>query len=541
MPTNTVHTDYELGFGSSHATPEVEYADHGFGAPFSITISNPFDETEDYIYRNVSETGHGDPYRKTNFFIEGDKTKFSDDGGEVLVIKGLFQNLLPNTPVLKPIGPFQIDFEAVSDGKAYKAYSGVPQIRKLLYTTINQDKMYVCLPVMPKGLYNIKIYYGDGFANFSTITSAIEIIHRNRFDKALAIRANLPAYLDAGERSDNIVAGQDYKSNETNLAVLTKAFAEICDYAFPNAYTVTTGALERGDTTINVETTLRFADSGIIYVGNEKVIYEGKTNTSFTGCSGIRQSLPKNVRVETREGDYAAIPNFILRRHDDLIKPKWALLDQNWDEAFLTMHYGERSAMAVNFQYLYHLFENVSPSSVGSYNSLTRTFSANTVGFVKNVFSQKYCRIADKTYHIESVNESANTMVLTEYGCAYWNKAIKNTKIVGGVETNIPTVLTLEVLPFWVREDDKGLFRIEVETSIFTEDLGFIDKDHIDRNIYLGDDDISDGERSLLRHLASGIKGEVLRRDFFGAKWPLTINQDIRDPLLIIEPTRNLV
>ena len=36
MPTNTVHTDYELGFGSSHATPEVEYADHGFGAPFLL-------------------------------------------------------------------------------------------------------------------------------------------------------------------------------------------------------------------------------------------------------------------------------------------------------------------------------------------------------------------------------------------------------------------------------------------------------------------------------------------------------------------------
>ena len=541
MPVNTVHTDYELGFGSSHTTPEIEYADHGFGAPFSITISNPFDETEDYIYRNISETGYGDPYRKVNFFIEGNKTKFSDDGGEVLVIKGLWDNLLPGTPKFKPIGPFQIDFEAVSGGKTYRAYSGVPQIRKLLYTTINQNKMYVCLPVMPKGLYNIKIFYGDGFVNTSTITSAIEIIHRNRFDKALAVRANLPAYLDAGERSDNIVAGQDYKIDETNLAVLTKAFAEICDYGFPNAYTVTTGALERGDQTINVETTLRFADSGTVYIGNEEVLYTGKTNTSFTGCSGIRKNLPRNARVETREGDYAAIPNFILRRHDDLIKPKWALLDQNWDEAFKTMHFGERSAMAVNFQYLYHLFENVSPSSIGSYNSLTRTFTANTAGFIKNVFEQKYCRISGKTYHIESVNESNNTLVLTEYGCAYWNKPIRNTQIISGVETNIPTVLTVEVLPFWVKEDDKGLFRIEVETSIFTEDLGFIDKDYIDRNIYLGDDDISDGEKSLLRHLASGIKGEVLRRDFYGAKWPLTINQDIRDPLLIIEPTRNLV
>lgn len=529
MPTNTVHTNYEIGFGSCHTTPEVEYADMGFGAPFTITISNPFAETEDYIYRNVSETGHGDPYAKTNFYLEGGKTKFSDDGGEQAVIRGRFGDLLVDTPPRKPIGPFQIDFISVATGTEYRAYSGVPQQRRLFFTTINQDKMYVGIPIMPKGLYNIRLLWGEAFINKALITNGIEIVHRNRFDKAIAIRQGLPAYMNRGEVSDNIVPEQNYKA-ESNLAVLSKAFAEICDYSMPNAYTVTTADVHLGDTTIPVETTLRFEDSGTFYIENLEITYTGKTNTSFTGCSGIERTVHKNVRVETRERDFAEIPNFILRRHDDLVKPKWAMLNADWDNAFLSMHYGERASMTVNFQYFYHLFRNVSPKATGTYVSATRALTFTSPDFVKEVFSQKYCRIGGKTYHIEKADEPTKTLTLTEYGCAYWN-APKFDNL---------AQLEIEILPFWIVRDAGGLFRVEIEGTIFNDDLGFIDKDYIDLNIYLGDADLAEDESALLRHLAAGVKGEVLRRDFFGARWPLSIIQDIRDPLLVVEPTRNL-
>lgn len=529
MPIKTVHTQYELGFSSPHAIPEVEFSDLGFGDPDSITISNPFDETDDYIYSNIGNQGFGDPFGNNNLYIEGNKTKFSDDGGEVAEIRGRFDVILPGTPKFSPIGPFQVDFVSVSTGDSYKAFSGVPQKRRNLFTTINQDKLYVCLPVMPKGLYNIEVFYGDGFINKTTITSGIEIIHRSRYDKALSARQSLPKFLNTGEVSDNIVPGQDYKE-ESNIAVLTKAFAEICDYAFPNAYTVTTQNVKRNDSVVFVESTLRYPESGSFWIGEDFVQYTGKSATSFTGCTGIERPHIKNTRVETRERDYAAIPNFTLRRHSDLKKPKWPVLGDVWESAFNVMNYGERAAMSVNFNFFYHLFQNVSPRAEASYNASNRKITFTDSDFAKNVFIQKYCRIGDNTYHIETVDELTNTATLTKYETSYWNAAPAED-----LEN-----IVVEVLPFWVRFDEGGLFRIEMDGSIFKEDLGFIDKDFINLNIYLGDNELSENESALLRHLASGVKGEVKRRDFYGDKWPLTITQDIRSELLVVEPSRNL-
>lgn len=527
----TVHTNYEIGFGSCHTTPEVEYADMGFGAPFEIQIDQPFDESLSYCYRNVAEQGHGDPYGNFNIYIDGDKQKFSDDGGEIAILRGDFQDLLPGTPKFKPIGPFQVDFISVSDGTRYKSFSGVPQKRRNLFTTINQNKMHVCLPVMPKGLYNVEVFWGEGFVNKAQITSGIEIIHRNRFDKALAVRNNLPRFYNVGELSDNIVPSQDYKK-ESNIAVLTKAFAEICEYGFPNAYTVLTQKAERDTDVLHVETTLRYPESGIVYADGEKITYTGKTNTTFTGCTGVRKDIIKNTRVESKERDYAGIPNFTLRRHDDLIKPRWPLVGDSWEGAFNVMHLGERAAMPVNFNFFYYLFQNIIPKDTGTYNSADRTLSFVDPDFLKEVFTQKYCRIGGKTYHIEKVNLPMKQITLTEYGCSYWHAAPDY-----GDELQ---QLEIEILPFWIRRDEGGLFRVEMEGSIFREDLGFIDKDYIDLNIYLGDADVGEQESALLRHLAAGVKGEVLRRRFYGGNWPLTINQDIRSPLLVIEPSRDL-
>jgi hypothetical protein len=527
---NTVHTQYELGFSSPHATPEVEYSDMGFADPYDITITNPFGDGNTHIYKNKGNQGFGDPYGKTNLYIEGNKSKFSDDGGEIAIIRGKFSDLLPSTPDFQPIGPFQIDFISVSNpSQSYTAYSGVPQNKRLLWTTIHQDKMYVCLPVMPKGLYNLKLFYGNGFINTTTITAGIEIIHRSRFDKAIAIRHNLPGYLNRGNISDNVKPSQVYKT-ESNIAVMTSAVAESLDYAFPNSYTVTTQNIYKGDTTINVESTLRFPSSGSIFIDGFKISYTGKTNTTLTGVSGIIKTIQINSRATTKEtGNYAEIPNFILRQHDDLAKPNWPLTGSNWEAAFNVMHYGERSAMSVNFEYFYQLFKPVTPKKLATYTLATKTLTFSDANTAKTVFNQKYCKIASKIYHIETASESNNTIKLTPFATSYWNEP----------DLSNASVYSVEILPFWIREDNNGKFSVEMESSIFAEDLGFIDKDHLDRNIYLGSYDIEDG--TLLRHLAAGILGSVKRRNFYGDNWGITINQDIRSASLVISPARNLV
>jgi hypothetical protein len=55
-------------------------------------------------------------------------------------------------------------------------------------------------------------------------------------------------------------------------------------YRSTDAVDALDGGINTTATTINVEATQRFSDSGTLLIGSEQVTYTGKTSTSFTGC-----------------------------------------------------------------------------------------------------------------------------------------------------------------------------------------------------------------------------------------------------------------
>lgn len=540
----TVHTQYEIGFATPHLNPNPEYYDHGYADTYEITVDNPFDSVDTFVYRNNGNRGFGDPYGNIGAYIDGQNVRFSDNGGQIAVVRANFQDTYEDGfPLGRPLGPYRLILSNINgDGILYPTNSGVAGRKRNLYTTINQDKLYACLPVMPKGTYNATLYWGDGFVNKTEIYNALTIVHRNRYDKTIATRNKMPSWLNRGNISDNYLPSQNYVKNESNFAILTESFAEVLDYTVSNVYTVVTTKAKRGDTSIAVETTLSFPSSGYIRIGNQRLYYGSKTDTSFDDIeTPIEYIIRTNTRVEPDKADFSAVYNYFDRLHLDLNKPKWQMRDEDWMKAFRTIKFGEKQNVPVILQYLYHLLAS-------SITPITCTVASSGEVLVPNVdepqfvdaYRNKFIVLERKTgpdtfeyrwFKLDRV--SAGIAYLSKYGCSYFMGTF-----FGENEDWLNEEVVARVLPFWIEKDFDAHFKIVLDNAVLPINPGFIDVDYIDYNIYLGADDLGRGT-NLLKFLVSGVKGEFTTRDWgHDDEWPRSLIQDFRSPALVIEPSR---
>lgn len=542
--TNVVHTNFECGFGTPNSVPDPTYYDHGFGATESITISNPFAEVEDYVYRNTSERCFGDPHGNIGAYVDGDDVRFSDNGGQIAVIRAKFKDTYENNfPQNKSLGPYRVVFESITnDGVIFPSYGGVSGRGKNLYTTINQDKLYACLPVMPKGQYNARIYWGDGFLNRIDIFNALTIVHRNRYDASISIKSKMPAWLKRGKVSDNYLPSQAYKKGEdSKIAVLTESFAEVLDYTVSSSYTVTTAIVKRGATSIPVETTLSFPDKGYIFIGRQKLYYKSKTDVSFDGIeTALTHIIRKNARVEPNTSEFASLYNFFDRNHLDILKPKWQMRDEDWMKAFKVIKFGEKQNTPVIFQYLYHLLASSItpiPCTVSSSGEVLNPTTATTfVEAYRNKFVVLEKDLGNEEYErrwFKLNTTSAGVGYLSKYGTSYHMGTY-----FGENSDWLNETVTARVLPFWIEKDSGCQFKIVLDEAVLPINPGFIDKDFIDFNVYLGADDIGRGT-NIFKFLVAGVKGEFTVRDWgHDTDWPRSLIQDFRPQSLILEPSR---
>jgi len=58
----------------------------------------------------------------------------------------------------------------------------------------------------------------------------------------------------------------------------------ICEQRAPLAVTALTSGITISDTTVPVGSTQHFLNADYVFIGNERVTYTGKTDTTFTGC-----------------------------------------------------------------------------------------------------------------------------------------------------------------------------------------------------------------------------------------------------------------
>jgi len=275
----------ETGFGSLSFNPLPEYNDAGFGSP----TRSLYDGVEVSI-GDARDTGFGSPYDNYRYPIElrGEFASVPDDGGTLikLVTKWweLWDNTIPPKHTLRDaeLGPFYVDFISVDTGTRYR---GIGDTKRKCFTNFSMDTLYVGVPVLPRGAYNLEINWQ--VINTIIIRDALTIKCRPRIKEAYNIRKHVPHVLKRGPhilRNDPIGI---YKG-ESHLSALLKSVAERIQDLSGRPSTGLASSLTWGASTINVESTIGFPDSGTLIIDGHKVKYTSKTDNSFDGINYLK-------------------------------------------------------------------------------------------------------------------------------------------------------------------------------------------------------------------------------------------------------------
>lgn len=500
-------TGQETGFGSPQIRlvgGGVEVGDAGFGAAWDFD----FNGNE---YTNYSERGFGDPFDKIDLRIVGaEKGLFlPDDGGTTLEFRGDFTQIFDNFRIPlpkpeKPIGPFKVKFINTEDPSlVYFGESGLPGYRTKIFTNSNQKQMFVCTPSMIKGTYNIVLSYKDVYS--LDFEETIEVIHRLRNDKTLSMRSNLPKFINSGYKSDGdiIPSEQYYPKSESNVAVLLHSISQLFNHMYSSDYTIVTNYFKKGDSILNVESTLSFPYEGTLYLDNgQEINYSGKNATQFLNITGETSIIEKETRVFLRNQNIIEIENYYKVKNYGFHKPSNNIRQQDWLDSFNIIEYGERASQKVLFEYLYQLFKNL--NLVRFANIDGNTIENPTEGVWNTSHDQRICKIENKFYFIRNIADVGGEkyLYLDDIGNTYWNAS----------PDFVRTERRIEILPFMITEDFNGLFEITFEKSVFQRVEGFIDLDFIDLNIFLEGADFDNNTKNNLNlnlFVAGGVKEKI--------------------------------
>lgn len=545
---------YEIGFGSISLPEDLLpdfWHDHGFGAPFEATI--PIDASDPnspvYCYRNTAEEGFGDPYtaikgKKPPRINEGGLVEFSDNGGMLGIAFAEFNEAFTNALPNRPLGPFTAFIRHTITGEEHQLFSAIPGQGYALFTTNNQDKIYFALPFCAKGEYDFFLkWFDNNVLQTFTLAKAIKILHRQRNDKTMAIRANLPEFWAAGPRSDNYNSPDLYIKNETTNAVLTSMVGEVFNKLWFNDYTITKAIYTTDQTTLEVESTLGFPKKGTFIVDGLKVTYTDKTDTSFLGCSGIDKIIHPTSRVHFDHQEFSEIDNYWKILNNKLYKPAYVIDDESWLRAFNTIEFGEHVCWTVLFSYYRHLFNIITYTEdvllTGSSTISPVVADPASSPMLQNAaFRNRLVEINGQIFKTLGYNGNRTGILLDRVGCTYWNGAFENGDLTKPVLDN-DTIYSATFLPFIIKKDNNGEFIFDLEETSLPTVAGFIDHDFIDFNIYFGGSEVGpETDLNMNKLLAAGIKGFITRSldPTLNSVWPVTFPGFPNPNQFVIQP-----
>lgn len=530
----------ELGFASPttyNLATGVEYVGGGFGAPQTIT------DGDGDTYSHNQEQYFGDPHSNILMnILDKEDLLIPDNGGEILQLRGPFDQLFNTFNIdapqfEKPIGPFFAKF--ISDdvvGREYDAFSGLSSYKTKLYTDITGKSLTICTPVMEQGDYTLRIYYGQGRIEYFEFNDTLKVVHRLRNDKTLSIKSQCPNYWNVSERSDAVKLDTQYrKRDESNLSKILHSVGQNFNNIYNSDYTLTKDETLKNETILEVESTIDFPSKGVLHLDDGHVLnYTGKTHNTFTGITGIYKPIEKRIRVAAENLELNVIDNFYKVQNNGFYKPLAHITEKEWLSAFNIVEFNERSSEQVIFKYFYELMKKINlikqVNITGSIVSAPLDASSWNCSHI-----QRYCKITNSSgesrfFFIvsEDPNNSAQ-LQLAETGSSYFNGAVdKNQERENGFDTG---QYTIEIIPWNITQDYKGVFQIELEKTVFNSFQGYIDKDYIDRNIFLDGSDLDNNSQRNLNldiFVAAGITDKLrLRRqceDFFGTYFRVDVN-----------------
>lgn len=153
-------------------------------------------------------------------------------------------------------------------------------------------------PRLAVGAYTVIVRY-DGVEQ---IAGEIDVYRRMRTSHEYALRAALPSAYATGARTlegDTLLdsaAPAATEETHTVLSTLTRVFGQ--SLAELNAASVITRTTAPpSGSTVHVESTLGFSDSGALWLEGERYEYTGRTSTTFTGVADLPLSTPTGAKV----------------------------------------------------------------------------------------------------------------------------------------------------------------------------------------------------------------------------------------------------
>lgn len=533
----------EVGFGSptiyDQNTNEELVGDAGFGAPEYITAHDNLTE-----WCIDAETGFGDPWNGISLVLQND-IKLSDHGGDLLALRGRFDMLFDTFDIEapsfeKPVGPFFAKFISNSvNGLEYDAFSALPGLKTQLYTNISQDEMKLATEPMLQGPYTLRIFFGQTGGEYLDFPQTIEVVHRLRNDKTLSIKNSMPRHLKVGLRTDHdVLSTQYYKKDESTFSKVIHSIGQNFNHMYNQDYTLTTQTHPTNVSILHVETTLDFPDTGTLLINDgQELQYTGRTNTTFTGISGMKDIIAKRVRVSKPNPELVDIDNYYKVQNNGFYKPISSISEKEWLTAFNIVEHNERHSEQVIFQYFYNLLKRL--NLVKQVNIVGDRISAPLDSSSWNCqHIQRICKIGDRFHFIMCKDPDDETgLQLDNFGCSYWNGSTNASQgRPNGYESG---EYTLEILPWNIEQDHLGRFTISLEKTVFNSFQGYIDRDYIDRNIYLDGIDLDNSTQRNLNldiFVAGGIidKLELKKQcdEFFGTYF----RSDVRPEVFQILP-----
>lgn len=533
-------SNYELGFGSPFYSNQSD-GDMGFGAPFQITYDG------DNYSTNIEE-GFGDPLNPIDIFIAGDQIELGDEGGQFLKLFADWRQIMADDTQTF-VGPFKIYL--VNDDVSFLCKSGLPGYPTQTWSdNLGQYVSFIMPTGIPHGIYNLEIYYGTEFSKSLILSDAIRVFKGARNLYAKNLRKNIPKFYNLGVYSDG---GKNYETvyneDKSNIEKILDTIAEEMSTIISGNYTLTTQSAIPGDTTLNVESTIGFPNAGILKVGNQELIYESKTDTSFNLINYIKDDLQKFMTVTFINYNLEKIDNYYLRQIYQYDKPvSFNIRNDQWDETFKYLQFAERYNMTNIFNYFSALTQHLdftnecvladATEQVFIILDETKEFNRSHLDrFIEIDGIIYYATNLVDTAHISDPLITVKGLKLATIATAYWRKS---------QFSDFTKTYELRVKPFNFYNDFGAKFGVSYEQTIFGTTDGFIDKDFIDYNIYfedysqIGERNFTSAQLGYSDMTAAGVIPELVRKRKADVSFGTYINPKLDPDLITLTPDNEI-
>lgn len=269
----------ETGFGSLSFTPQPQYADWGFGSPTPLDL----DTGDEYVVGR--DTAFGSPYDAvaSSVFIAGEFELLPDDGGVMLEIQADWSSsgMYAGAKVNKVLFPFSVFFINSATGDEYPA---VGDSAERCETNYIQTKLFAGVPPLPHGTYDIRVEWNGGTRQIY-IDNAFVIDVAPRSRQAYGVRQHLPEWWNVGPTFAEVEQISTFDGYSSNLEMITKCIGDALQRLYGAPCTALTSDLAYEDSTVEVESTIGFPETGALSIGGIYFEYTGKTEHTFTGVS----------------------------------------------------------------------------------------------------------------------------------------------------------------------------------------------------------------------------------------------------------------